>query len=328
MGFVLLVLGIVIGGAIAWYLMQQRVGDLERQHKQYLDQQKQTLEQDFEVQKQTARKNYDRELQTLQAELKTLKAQLAAPQPIAAPAPQPAPTLAPSASAPQPAAQLPDPWGGAAVVATPAPEPAPEPTPTPAPEPVAEPAPEAIAEPEAVAEPEPAPEAIAVTEPEPEVAEESAPEAIAEPEPAPEAIAVTEPEPAVTEPEPKVSAEPEPIAPPAPPVVTSSDLMAQVAHLAVQVRTIGQRAEGQKPIADLLKLATNPDATVRAAAIEALGTVYRADVVTLLEKSRYDASPIVVRVAAKALDRLKNHRAIEPAATPQPLPPNGGPVKD
>ncbi|HEY9690057.1 MAG TPA: hypothetical protein V6D46_08675, partial [Coleofasciculaceae cyanobacterium] len=72
MGFVLLILGIVIGGAIAWYLMQQRVGDLERQHKQYLDRQKQTLEQDFEVQKQTARKNYDRELQTLQAELKTL----------------------------------------------------------------------------------------------------------------------------------------------------------------------------------------------------------------------------------------------------------------
>ncbi len=322
MGFVLLILGIAIGGAIAWYLMQQRVGDLERQHKQYLDRQKQTLEQDFEVQKQTARKNHDRELQTLQAELKTLKAQLAAPQPIAAPAPQPASAPAPSASTPRPAAQLPDPWGGVSAAAAPTPEPAP----TPAPEPVAEPEPEAIAvaEPEVIAKPEP--EVVAESEPQPE------PEVISEPEP--EVVAESKPQPepeVIAEPEPEVVAEPEPIAPPVDPVVsgpTQPSPIEQVARLANQVRTIGHRAEGQKPIADLLKLAANADPAVRAAAIEALGTVNRADVITLLEKSRYDASPIVVRVAAKALDRLKNHRAIEPTEAPQPLPPNGGPVQN
>ncbi|MBD2553639.1 HEAT repeat domain-containing protein [Limnothrix sp. FACHB-708] len=306
--FVGLILGVVIGGAIAWYLMQQQVADLERQQKQYLDRQRQTLEQDFEVQKQTARKNFDRELQALQTEIAQLKAQTA---PTAAPpTPDPARSAPRPAATGQPAAQLPDPWGGAGAPApTPAPEPAPEPVaepePTAAPgEPVAEPTPEPVAEP--IAEPEPA------SEPTPEPAAEPIAEQAAEP--------VTE---SVTEPVTEPVTTPEPIAPIAPSNQPSP--IEQVTQLATKVRAIGQRAEGQKLINELLTFTSSPDATVRAAAIEALSAVHSPEVASCLEKALHDAAPIVVRAAAKGLERFKSQAPIAQPIEESPLPPNGGP---
>ncbi|MFG3819315.1 HEAT repeat domain-containing protein [Limnothrix redekei] len=324
--FVGLILGVVIGGAIAWYLMQQRVADLERQQKQYLDRQRQTLEQDFEVQKQTARKNFDRELQALQAEIAQLKAQTA---PTAAPpAPDPARSAPRPAATGQPAAQLPDPWGGTGAPApTPAPEPVAEPvaepTPEPTPEPAPEPAPEPTPEPTAAStaasmEPvtetvvEPAPEPIA----EPEPASEPTPEPVAEPIAEQAAEPVTEP---VTEP----ITTPEPIAPIAPSNQPSP--IEQVTQLATKVRAIGQRAEGQKLINDLLTFTSSPDATVRAAAIEALSAIHSPEVASCLEKALHDAAPIVVRAAAKGLERFKSQAPIAQPLEESPLPPNGGP---
>lgn len=280
MSFAFLVLGVVIGGAIAWYLLQQRLVDLDRQHKQQLDRQRQTLEQDFEMQKQTARKTYDRELQALKAELNQLKARSAAPSPaprVAAPTPTPVP--APAASAATPAAKLPDPWRSAAVVPSPVPAPLPEPEPTPEPEPIAT----------------PEPEVIAASEPEP----------IAAPEPEPVAAA--------SEPTVATSAAPSPLD--------------QVASLAARVRSLGQRAEARSPIADLVTLASHTDPQVRAAAISALAPVGSPEVVALLQKSLRDASLIVVRAAAKALDRYKTCPPIDANAPEPTLPPNGSPQK-
>lgn len=318
--FVGLILGVVIGGAIAWYLMQQRVADLERQQKQYLDRQRQTLEQDFEVQKQTARKNFDRELQALQTEIAQLKAQTA---PTAAPpTPDPARSAPRPAATGQPAAQLPDPWGGAGAPApTPAPEPAPEPVAEPMPEPTPEPAPEPVAEPEPTAasgEPiaEPTPETVAEPIAEPEPAPEPTPETAAEPIAEQAAEPATEP---VTEP----VTTPEPIAPIA--LSNQPSPIEQVTQLATKVRAIGQRAEGQKLINELLTFTSSPDATVRAAAIEALSTVHSPEVASCLEKALHDAAPIVVRAAAKGLERFKSQAPIAQPVEESPLPPNGGP---
>lgn len=322
--FVGLILGVVIGGAIAWYLMQQRVADLERQQKQYLDRQRQTLEQDFEVQKQTARKNFDRELQALQTEIAQLKAQTA---PTAAPpTPDPARSAPRPAATGQPAAQLPDPWGGAGAPApTPAPEPAPEPVAEPTPEPTPEPAPEPVAEPEPTAasgEPvaEPTPETVAEPIAEPEPASEPTPEPAAEPIAEQAAEPVTE---SVTEPVTEPVTTPEPIAPIAPSNQPSP--IEQVTQLATKVRAIGQRAEGQKLINELLTFTSSPDATVRAAAIEALSAVHSHEVVSCLEKALHDAAPIVVRAAAKGLERFKSQAPIAQPVEESPLPPNGGP---
>ncbi|TAD79106.1 MAG: hypothetical protein EA001_05210 [Oscillatoriales cyanobacterium] len=327
MGFAVfgsLILGVVIGGAIAWYLLQQRLADLDRQHKQQLDRLRQGLEQDFEIQKQTARKNFDRELQALQAQLDQLKARSTAPSPApsaAAPAPTPAPTPAPAPTTT--AAKLPDPWGGvtaAPVAAAPIPTPAPEPIATPEPGPIAapEPAPAPIPEPEPIAPPEPEP--IATPEPAP------APAPIPEPEP----IATPEPEP---EPAPAPTPEPEPIAivaPIAEPVASISAApspLAQVASLAARVRSLGQRAEARSPIAELCTFASHPDPQLRASAIAALAPISSPEVLELLQKALHDAAPTVVQAAAKALDRYKAHPPIAPSLPEPTLPANGSPQK-
>jgi HEAT repeat protein len=70
-------------------------------------------------------------------------------------------------------------------------------------------------------------------------------------------------------------------------------------------------------------LASHTDPQVRAAAIEALAPIGSPDVVALLQKSLHDASPIVVRAAAKALDRYKTCPPIDPDAPEPALPSNG-----
>jgi hypothetical protein len=147
-------------------------------------------------------------------------------------------------------------------------------------------------------------------------------EPIAEPEPTPEPVAEPTVEQAV-EPVTEPVTTPEPIAPIAPSNQPSP--IEQVAQLATKVRAIGQRTEGQKLINDLLTFASSPDPTVRAAAIEALSAVHSPEVVSCLEKALHDAAPIVVRAAAKGLERFKSQAPIAQPVEESPLPPNGGP---
>lgn len=298
MAIVWILLGIVIGAAVGFGLLRQRLTQLTRLHENELRRLREDLERDFQLRLDTTIKSMQ---QNARSESRPVT-------------PPPA-VLSPAAPAPPPAA-APDPWDDRPMPATPAPA-----TPVasmPAPIPSPEPVPPAPVSPQAD-------QVIPVVDAPPLDAEPAAPPPVATPTASPAPVMPAAPD------APAAPAAPSPIS--AAKAVqlcaqvpgASSDQRVQIATQLGEVLDQGGGAAIARVLPTLVQLAGDRTATVRVAAIQSLAGITDAEAIAALTRALRDPSPAVMRAASAALQAHKGKPiAVEPPAE-RSLPPNAAP---
>lgn len=308
MAIVWILLGIVIGAAVGFSLMRQRLTQLTRLHENELRRLREDLERDFQLRLDTTVKSMQQNAR--------VESRPVAP---AVPSPAPRPASPPTAA--------PDPWDDRPLAATPAPAtPAaatPEPAPSPAPVP-------------------PVPTSSQDAQVIPVV---DAPPLDAEPAPSPAAPSPAAPSPVAPSPvaAPAVLSAPATLAAAAPAASTpvspaqaaqlcaqvsgaSPEQRAQIAAQLGEVLSLGGGSAAVRVVPTLVKLVGDRTATVRVAAIQALQGVTDAEAIAALTQARRDPSPAVMRAASTALQAHKGKPIpVAESPTERSLPPNAAP---
>ncbi len=318
MAIVWILLGIVIGAAVGFSLMRQRLTQLTRLHENELRRLREDLERDFQLRLDTTVKSMQQNAR--------VESRPVAP---AVPSPAPRPASPPTAA--------PDPWDDRPLAATPAPAtPAaatPEPAPSPAPVP---PVPTSSQDAQVI----PVVDAPPLdAEPAPSLAAPS-PAAPSPAAPSPAAPSPAAPSPAAA---PAVSSAPVTAAAAAPDAPTpvspaqaaqlcaqvsgaSPEQRAQIAAQLGEVLSLGGGSAAVRVVPTLVKLVGDRTATVRVAAIQALQGVTDAEAIAALTQALRDPSPAVMRAASTALQAHKGKPIpVAESPTERSLPPNAAP---